>query len=53
MTLDQQEAYLGDIIQAGLETSIRVESIIFSDGRYTDIGTPDDLINAIRSEPKD
>lgn len=50
MTHDQQEAYMGDIIQAGLENSIRVESIIFSDGRHTDIGTSEDLMNAVRSE---
>jgi glucose-1-phosphate thymidylyltransferase len=52
MADEQQEVYMGDVIQAGLENNIRVESIIFSDGRYTDIGTPEDLMNAIRSEAK-
>jgi glucose-1-phosphate thymidylyltransferase len=52
MADEQQEVYMGDVIQAGLENNIRVESIILSDGRYTDIGTPEDLMNAIRSEAK-
>ena len=43
------EVPVGDVIQAGLESGLRIEAEIFSDGRYIDIGTPDGLATAIRS----
>ena len=42
-----REAVLGDIFQAALESGLSVSVTPFSDGEYIDIGTPDDLANAI------
>ncbi|MFM7447535.1 MAG: sugar phosphate nucleotidyltransferase [Leptolyngbyaceae cyanobacterium] len=45
-----QELAIGDVIQAGIDQGIRVEAEIFPDGYYLDIGTPDNLAHAIRSD---
>ncbi len=42
-----KELYLGDVIQAALDADFYVESVLFRNGRYIDIGTPDDLIKAV------
>ena len=41
-----RELYVGDVIQAALEGGLHVEHVVFGDGRYLDIGTPEDLIQA-------
>ena len=41
------ELYLGDVIQAALDNEFHVESVLFANGRYIDIGTPDDLMKAV------
>lgn len=40
------EAYVGEVIQAALVEGLRVEKVIFDDGAYLDIGTPEDLVRA-------
>ena len=47
------EVPIGDIIQAAINTGLRVESEIFKDGSYLDIGTPKDLVKAVRDFAKD
>lgn len=42
-----KELYLGDVIQAALDADFYVEAVLFKDGRYIDIGTPDDLMKAV------
>ena len=42
------ETPIGDVIQAAVGAGLRVEAEIFVDGRYIDIGTPDNLLKAIR-----
>ena len=42
-----KELYLGDVIQAALDAKFHVESVLFKNGRYIDIGTPDDLMKAV------
>lgn len=37
------EIYLGDIIRLAMENGLHVNSVIFSDGQYLDIGTKADL----------
>ncbi len=44
----QLEYYLGHVIQAALKTGMAVESVVFETGRYMDIGTPEDLVLAVR-----
>lgn len=41
------EIPIGDVIQAAIENGLQVEAEVFEDGSYFDIGTPDNLIQAI------
>ncbi len=47
-----KELYLGDVIQAALDAAFYVESVLFQDGRYIDIGTPEDLMKAVVNQGK-
>lgn len=42
-----RELYMGDIIQLAIESGLNVESVIFRDGKYLDIGTKKDLQKAM------
>jgi glucose-1-phosphate thymidylyltransferase len=42
------EIPIGNIIQAAINKGFHVEAEAFSDGTYLDIGTPDDLVRAVR-----
>jgi glucose-1-phosphate thymidylyltransferase len=42
------EYYLGHVIQAALKTDMAIDSLVFEKGRYMDIGTPEDLVRAVR-----
>lgn len=44
----QPELYLGDVIEAAIQERVRVENVIFDDGSYVDIGTPEDLTAAVQ-----
>ena len=44
----QPELYLGDVIQAAIQERVRVENVIFNDGSYVDIETPEDLTAAVQ-----
>ena len=44
------ETPIGDVIQAAVTAGLRVEAEIFRDGRYIDIGTPGNLLKAIRAQ---
>ncbi len=46
----RQELSLGDVLQGAIAQKLYVDSVIFSDGVCLDIGTPDDLVRAVRSE---
>jgi glucose-1-phosphate thymidylyltransferase len=48
---DQHEMFIGDVVQAAIDNGLLVQSVIFSDGRYLDIGTPSDLAKAVRENP--
>lgn len=43
-----EELYIGDVIREGLRAGLSVEKVIFCDGNYMDIGTPEDLIQVTR-----
>lgn len=45
----RHELYLGDVIQAAIQEGERVENVLFSDGSYIDIGTPEDLSAAVQN----
>jgi len=42
-----QELYVGHVIQAALGADIRIDTVIFPDGKCFDIGTPKDLIETV------
>jgi len=46
---EQRELFVGDVIQAAIHNDLRVETVLFPDGTYLDIGTPDDLMKAVRN----
>jgi len=43
----QKELFVGDVIQAAIEDKIRIDSVLFKDGKCLDIGTPEDLMKAL------
>lgn len=45
-TASPPELFVGHVLQAALERGLHVTSVRFDDGRYLDIGTPDDLSRA-------
>ena len=45
----QRELFVGDVIQAAIHNDLRVEAVLFPNGTYLDIGTPDDLARAVRN----
>ena len=47
-TGETREIPIGDVIQAALESGLRAEAEIFRDGRYIDLGTPENLVKALR-----
>ena len=42
------EIPIGNVIQAAISKGLQVEAEAFADGSYLDIGTPDDLVKAVR-----
>jgi glucose-1-phosphate thymidylyltransferase len=46
----QRELFVGDVIQAAIDDGLKVDAVIFVNGSYWDIGTPEDLVNAAHSE---
>ena len=47
----REEIYVGDVFRAWIREGFTVETVTFSDGNYVDIGTPEDLISAVRGMP--
>lgn len=47
---DYEEVAIGDVLHKAIEAGLRVEGHRFLTGRFIDIGTPDQLIAAIRHE---
>jgi glucose-1-phosphate thymidylyltransferase len=45
----QRELHMGHVVQAGIESGMRVETVLFAEGRYLDIGLPENLVKAITS----
>jgi glucose-1-phosphate thymidylyltransferase len=44
---DQRELYVGDVVQAAIDSGMRIETVLFPEGRYLDIGIPENLVKAI------
>ncbi len=43
-----QEVLINDVIQAAIDSGLKVEVEVFENGSFLDIGTPEDLIRAVR-----
>jgi glucose-1-phosphate thymidylyltransferase len=48
---EHSEFFVGEVIQAAANNGLVIESVVFSDGAYLDIGTPDDLAKAVGGFP--
>jgi glucose-1-phosphate thymidylyltransferase len=46
----EKELFLGDVFQAAIDDALQIESVIFQNSRFQDIGTSEDLIKAV-SQP--
>lgn len=44
-----RELPIGDVIQAAINSGLPVEAEVFRNGTYLDIGTPEDLVQAVRT----
>ena len=44
---EQADLTVGEVIQAGIEHGLDVSGVSFPDGRYIDIGTPEDLVKSM------
>lgn len=40
---------INDVIQAAINSGLKVEVDVFESGSFLDIGTPEDLVRAVRS----
>jgi glucose-1-phosphate thymidylyltransferase len=49
---EQRELFVGDVIQAAIENNLHVDGILFPDDTCLDIGTPEDLLKAIKLTKK-
>lgn len=41
------ELSMGEVIQSGIENGLTVDSVLFSEGSFLDIGTPEDLLKGV------
>lgn len=47
-TLRHKELFIGEVIQAAINEGLRIEAVHVSNRPYIDIGTPDDLLKAVK-----
>ena len=40
---------MGDVIQAAIESGLKIDAVKFPKGAYIDIGTPEDMVAAVRT----
>ena len=45
-----RELYLGDVIQAAIKQKLKIENVIFPEGKCLDIGTPEDQDKALEED---
>ena len=44
-----KEVLINDVIQAAIDSGLKVEVEVFENGNFLDIGTPEDLVRAVRN----
>jgi len=45
---DERELCIGDVIQAAIHNEVQIDSVRFPDSGCLDIGTPEDMVNAVQ-----
>jgi glucose-1-phosphate thymidylyltransferase len=45
-SVNTNEVFVGDVINAAIQEKVKMDKVIFKDGDYLDIGTPEDLARA-------
>lgn len=45
---EQQELFVGDVIQAAIHNDMQIDTILFPDGNFLDVGTPEDMVKAVQ-----
>jgi glucose-1-phosphate thymidylyltransferase len=45
---ERNEMHVADVIQAAIDSGMKVEAILFENGSCLDIGTPEDMLKAVR-----
>lgn len=48
---DRQELFVGDVIQEAIGSELKVDRVMFPQGTYIDIGSPEDMVAAIQKGP--
>ncbi len=48
---ERQELFVGDVIQEAIVSELKVDRVMFPQGTYIDIGSPDDMVAAIQRGP--
>jgi dTDP-glucose pyrophosphorylase len=46
---NQRELFVGDVVQAAIDSGMRTEMVLFAEGHYLDVGIPENLVQAIHS----
>ena len=46
---DHREIYLGDVIQEAIGSELKIDKVMFNQGTYIDIGSPEDMVTAIQT----
>lgn len=49
----QRELFVGDVIQDAIHNGIYVDTVLFTNGKYLDIGTPEDMVNVVQITNQD
>ncbi len=47
--IDHREVQIGEVIQAAIESELKIDAVKFPQGAYIDIGTPEDMVAAVQS----
>ena len=46
--LQQKELYLGDVFQAAIHNEMQIDTVLFHQGNCLDVGTPKDMLRAVK-----
>lgn len=47
---EQQEIFVGDVIREAIGTDLKIDQVMFPQGTYIDVGSPEDMVAAIQRE---